>query len=80
MNSHTLVNPACSEEVELYHNLGRKAKSFSNAPKVQNNKPDSKPSKIPLSEARRSYKHIGAIGKKQYTLIILTFYSRVVIL
>lgn len=39
------------------------------APKDQKNKSDGEPSKIPLSEARRSYKHIGVIGSKHYKLI-----------
>lgn len=38
-------------------------------PEGQKNKSNSEPSKIPLSEARRSYKHIGVIGSKNYTLI-----------
>lgn len=54
----------------------RESQSLSNAPKVQTNKPDSKPSKVPHSEARRSYKHRGVIGKKQRTRMILTALTR----
>lgn len=72
--THTLVSPTCREGVELYHNLGGKAKSFLQCPEVHNNKPD-KPSKIPPLVARRSCKHRGVIGKKQHTFIILTLKS-----
>lgn len=64
VNSSTLVNPARLEEFKVDYKLSGRLNLSSMAPES-----NSEPSKIPLLEARRSYKHIGVIGSKHYTLI-----------